>query len=79
MNHRPRDLAADLGGILATVRTTLNGSGFSIMQALGNADDGRPPITTTLLHEGGQGVCQARQSGESRHGGKEGAHDGPFL
>lgn len=44
---------ADLGGILATVRTTLNGSGFSIMQALGNADDGRPTITTTLMHEGG--------------------------
>ena len=44
---------ADLGGILATVRPALAANGLAVMQALGNANDGRPTITTTLMHEGG--------------------------
>ena len=44
---------ADLGGIIATVRKELAANGLSVMQALGTADDGRPAITTILLHKGG--------------------------
>jgi len=44
---------ADLGGILATVRPALAANGLAVMQALGNAQDGRPTITTTLMHKGG--------------------------
>ena len=44
---------ADLGGIIATVRAALAANGLATIQQLGNAEDGRPTVTTILLHEGG--------------------------
>ena len=44
---------ADLGDILHTVRPALAANGLALIQTLGNADDGRPTVTSILLHESG--------------------------
>jgi len=44
---------ADLGDVLAAVRPVLSAHGLALIQGLGNAEDGRPTVTTILMHEGG--------------------------
>lgn len=55
-NPHFRSKFVSLGHLLAKVRPILNKHGFSVIQLPSRTEDGRPSLTTTLLHESGESI-----------------------